>query len=226
MSLTSRRESAYRETAAYGGLADAIGGLATVVIAIVGLAGVNAPTMAAIDTIVFGAALLILAGTMLSEYARIIFPAGATASQVEAFGGSSLSVVFLAGVAGIVLGVLSLLGIEPFVLIPISTIAFGSALLLSSNAVWQLRALSQESSRAKGGAKLSSGEILASEMAFGSAGVQALSGLAVIVLAVLALVGVANDLTLNLVALLALGATIVFTGGSLSATLLNFMRTP
>jgi hypothetical protein len=226
MSLTSRRESAYREPAAYGGLADAIGGLATVVIAIVGLAGVNAPTMAAIDTIVFGAALLILAGAMLTEYARIIFPAGSSTAQIEGFGGSSLSVVFLVGVAGIVLGVLSLLGVEPAVLIPISTIAFGSALLLSSNAVWQLRALSQESSRAKGGAKLSTSEILASEMAFSSAGVQALSGLAVIVLAVLALVGVANDLTLNLVALLALGATIVFTGGSLSASLLNFMRAP
>ncbi len=67
-------------------------------------------------------------------------------------------------------------------------------------------------------------EILASEMAFGSAGIQALSGLAVIVLGILAITGAANDLTLNLVALLALGATIVFTGGSLSATLLSFMR--
>ena len=67
-------------------------------------------------------------------------------------------------------------------------------------------------------------EILASEMAFGSAGIQALSGLAVIVLGILAIAGAANDLTLNLVALLALGATIVFTGGSLSATLLSFMR--
>jgi hypothetical protein len=223
MSITSR-ESAFRETAVYGGMADAIGGLATIVIAIVGLSGVNAANMAAIATIVFGAALLILGGAMASEYARIIFPPGSTPSQIEGLGGSSLTVVFLVGVAGIVLGVLSLLNIEPSVLTPIAAIAYGAALVLSSNAVWQLHALEQESMQSKGVVDFARGGILAREMAFGSAGVQALSGLAVIVLAVLALVGVADDLTLNLVALLALGATIVFTGGSLSATLLNFIR--
>lgn len=207
-------------------LADAIGGLATIVIAIVGLSGVNAPNMAAIATIVFGVALLTLGGTMASEYARIIFPSGAAPCQVEGLGGSSLSVVFLVGVAGIVLGVLAVLGIEPAVLTPIATIAFGAALLLSSNAVWQLHALGHESLRGQRAVDLASGDILARELAFGSAGVQALSGLAVIVVGVLALVGVANDLTLNLVALLALGATIVFTGGSLSASLLNFLRAP
>ncbi len=96
MSITSR-ESTFRETAAYGGLIDAIGGLATVIIAIVGLSGVNAPMMASIATIVFGVALLIQGGTMLSEYAQIIFPAGSRTTNVEGFGGSSLSVVFLVG---------------------------------------------------------------------------------------------------------------------------------
>jgi len=223
MSITSR-ESAFRETAAYGGLIDAIGGLATVIIAIVGLSGVNAPMMASIATIVFGVALLIQGGAMLSEYAQIIFPAGSRTTNVEGFGGSSLSVVFLVGAAGIVLGVLSLLGVEPATLTPIAAIAFGSALVLSSNAVWQLHVLGQESLRSRDQIGAGGGEILASELAFGSAGIQALSGLAVIVLGILAIAGAANDLTLNLVALLALGATVVFTGGSLSATLLSFMR--
>lgn len=223
MSITSR-ESAFRETAAYGGLIDAIGGLATVIIAIVGLSGVNAPMMASIATIVFGVALLIQGGAMLSEYAQIIFPAGSRTTNVEGFGGSSLSVVFLVGAAGIVLGVLSLLGIAPATLTPVAAIAFGSALVLSSNAVWQLHVLGQESLRSRDQIGVGGGEILASELAFGSAGIQALSGLAVIVLGILAIAGAANDLTLNLVALLALGATVVFTGGSLSATLLSFMR--
>lgn len=223
MAITSR-ESSFRETAAYGGLVDAIGGIATVVIAIVGLSGVNAPMMASIATIVFGVALLIQGGTMLSEYAQIIFPAGSSTTSAEGFGGSSLSVVFLVGAAGIVLGVLSLLGIQPAVLTPVATIAFGSALVLSSNAVWQLHVLGQESLRSRGQMGAAGSDILASEMAFGSAGIQALSGLAVIVLGILTVAGAPNDLTLNLVALLALGATIVFTGGSLSATLMSFMR--
>jgi hypothetical protein len=78
--------------------------------------------------------------------------------------------------------------------------------------------------RSRGQAGAVGGDILASEMAFGSAGIQALAGLAVIVLGILTVAGAPNDLTLNLVALLALGATIVFTGGSLSATLMSFMR--
>lgn len=223
MSITSR-ETSFHETAAYGGVIDAIGGIATIILAIVALSGVNAPLLASIATIVFGAALIVQAGTMLSEYSQIMFPAGSRTVSAEGFGGGSLSIVFLAGAAGIVLGVLSLLGIAPSVLTPISAIAFGSALVLSSNAVWQLHVLGQESLKSRGQMGGGAGEMLASEMAFGSAGIQALSGLAVIVLGILALVGMANDLTLNLVALLVLGATVVFTGGSLSATLLSFMR--
>jgi len=67
-------------------------------------------------------------------------------------------------------------------------------------------------------------EILASEMASRSAGVQALAGLGAIVLGILAVAGATGDLTLNLVALLGLGATIILTGSSLSATVLGLMR--
>jgi len=67
-------------------------------------------------------------------------------------------------------------------------------------------------------------EILASDMAAGSAGIQALAGLAAIVLGILAVAGTQADLTLNLIALLTLGATVVLTGGSLSATVLGLMR--
>jgi hypothetical protein len=223
MSLTSR-EAAYRETAAYGGLIDAIDGIATIVLAVCGLAGIHAPMMAAIATIVFGIALLIQGGTMLSEYAQIIFPPGAKASPIDQFGGGSLSAVFLVGAAGIVLGVLALLGINSGVLTPVATIAFGTALVLSSNAVWHLYVLRRASVQGESQPQFGASEILASDMASGSASVQALAGLAAVVLGILAVAGTTNDLTLNLIALLALGSTIVLTGGSLSATVLGLMR--
>ncbi len=193
---------------------------------------VNPPLMAGIATIVFGVALLIQGGAMLSEYAQIIFPAGAKTANFEHFGGGSLSAVFLVGAAGIVLGVLSLLGINSGVLTPIATIAFGTALVLSSNAVWHLYTLrhaqakseATQSTQSQNVAQNIGGEFLASEMASGSAGIQALAGLAAIVLGVLAVAGNSNDLVLNLVALLALGATVVLTGSTLSATVLSFMR--
>jgi hypothetical protein len=229
MTLTSR-ETIYRDTAAYGGLVDATGGIATVVLAVCGLAGVHPPLMAAIATIVFGIALLIQGGTMLSEYAQIIFPAGTGATSIDKFGGSSLSVVFLGGAGGIVLGVLALLGINSAVLTPIAAIVFGAALVLSSNAVWHLYALRQASMKgesiqtSQASSPMGGSELIASEIASGSAGVQALSGLAAIVLGVLAVAGNVNDLVLNLVALLAVGATLILTGGSLSATMLGLMR--
>src|SRR5262245_39381042 len=97
-------------TATYGGLADAIGGIATIVLAIVALGGVHPEIILPIAVIVFGAALLIQGGTLLSEYESLTSPVGATNVSPEQFGLGGLSVLFLVGVAGIVLGVLALLG--------------------------------------------------------------------------------------------------------------------
>jgi hypothetical protein len=223
--MTGPREAAFRETAAYGGLIDAIGGVATIVLAVCGLAGIHAPMMAAIATIVFGIALLIQGGTMLSEYAQIIFPPGAKATPIDQFGGSSLSAVFLVGAGGIVLGVLALLGINSAVLTPVATIAFGTSLVLSSNAVWHLYVLRRASVKSETQSQFAGSEILAGDVASGSASIQALAGLGAIVLGILAVAGTTNDLNLNLIALLALGSTLILTGGSLSATVLSLMRT-
>ncbi len=226
MSMTFR-ESLSRESAAYGGLLDAVGGLATIVLAIVGLAGINPPLLTAIATIVFGVALLIQGGTMLSEYAQIIFPSSTTAASGEQFGGNSLSIVFLVGAAGIVLGILGLLGINNTMLTAVAVIAFGASLVLSSNAVWDLFLLRRSTLAGAGSAEqsqLGGGQILASEMASGSAGIQGLVGVAAIILGIIAVAGHTNDLIVTLVALLALGATLVLTGSTLSATVAGFMR--
>ncbi|CCJ08829.1 hypothetical protein [Methylocystis sp. SC2] len=226
MSIT-RDIASHENAVAYGGLIDAIGGVATIVLVICGLVGIAPPMMVAIATIVFGVALLIQGGAMLSEYTQVVFPGGVRTSSVEQMGGNSLALVFLVGAAGIVLGVLSLLGISAAVLTPVAAIGYGTALLLSSNAVWRLYVLRRASAQmetAVGQSQHVGAEMLASEMASGSAGIQALAGLAAIVLGILALAGNTADLTLNLVALLALGSTIVLTGSTLSATVLSFMR--
>ena len=165
---------------------------------------------------------------MLSDYAQVVFPSGVRTATPEQMGGNSLALLFLVGAGGIVLGVLSLLGISPAILSPVAVIGYGTALLLSSNAVWRLYVLRRASAQmesAVGQSQHVGAEMLASEMASGSAGIQALAGLAAIVLGILALAGNTADLTLNLVALLALGSTIVLTGSTLSATVLSFMRT-
>ena len=157
---------------------------------------------------------------MLSEYASIILPAG-TAGASSELGVGSLSTLFLVGVAGIVLGILALLGIATEILAAIAGIAFGSALLLSSNSVRNLYMLQTSASRSA--APRPGTEMMAGQMASGSAGIQMLAGLAAIVLGILAVVGIKADM-LMLAALIVLGATVILTGSALSGLVIGFMR--
>jgi hypothetical protein len=211
--------SAAVRTATYGGLADAIGGLATIVLAIVALSGVHPEVVLPIAVIVFGAALLIQGGTLVSEFESIMSPAGAAGVSPEQFSLGGLSTLFLVGVAGIVLGILALLGLQTAVLVAISVIAFGAALLLSSNSVRYLSML-QTAGRAEAPR---AGELLAGEMASGSASVQMLAGLAAVVLGILAVAGV-NPNILALSALIVLGSAIILAGSALTGLIMGFMR--
>lgn len=228
MTMTER-SSAVAATApsqaTYGGFADAIGGIATLILAIIALTGVHQDLFVAIITIIFGAALLVHAGALLSEYTHIIFPPGTSAESSHEFTGGSLSAVFLVGAAGVVLGVLALLNLNPVVLTSVAVIAFGCTLVLSSNAVWHLYLMKRSTMLARDARDdwRAGSEVLAGDMASGSAGMQALAGLAAAVLGILAVVGTAPTM-LTLVALLVLGATILLTGGALSGAALSFMR--
>ncbi|WP_306792320.1 hypothetical protein [Methylocystis sp. MJC1] len=176
--------------------------------------------MTAIATIVLGVSLMIQGGTVLSDYAQVSVPTEASSAQL---GGSGLVALFLAGAAGIVLGVLGILGVHTTVLSAIAMISFGVGLLLSSNSLWIVYAVRR--SAVATSARLSR-EMLANEIASGSAGIQALAGIAAIVLGLIALAGHENDLTVNLAALVAVGGALVLTGSSLSATVLGLMREP
>lgn len=218
MSMTSySSSSASGEAAGYGGFVDALGGIATIVLAIIALAGVKSIVLLSIATIVFGAALLIQGGAMLTEFAQV--EASPEASAASAGGG--LGALFGVGVAGIILGVLALLGVHAPILNAVAVIAFGGALVVSSSAVWQL--LTSRSVATRFQSTSSMLRVVASEVATGSSTLQAMAGLAVIVLGILAVAGTMTD-TLTLVGLLIAGAAIVMTGGTLSGTMLGFMR--
>jgi hypothetical protein len=217
MSVTYPSSSAVSgETAAYGGFIDALGGIATIVLAIIGLTGVKSEVLVSISTIVFGVALLIQAGALLSEFSQT-----ETAQDSDVGTGyGGLSALFLVGLAGIVLGVLALLGIHAPVLTAAAVIAFGVALVISSWAVWQSLTLPLIAARFRAHAPMV--RLIASEVAAGSAGLQAVAGLAVIVLGILAVCGI-YTVPLTLTALLVSGASIVMTGSALSGTMVGFM---
>jgi hypothetical protein len=217
MSMTYSSSAATSDVASYGGFVDAVGGIATVVLAIIGIASVKPEMMVSIATVVFGAALLIQGGAMLTEFAVIESTPEAEAPVT----GGGISALFLVGFAGIVLGILALLGVHPSILTSVSAIAFGAALVISSSTVWQL--LTSRSIEARFQARNPMLRVMASEVAAGSAGLQAMAGLAVIVLGILAVAGVFTT-NLTLIAFLVAGAAIVLTGSTLSGTMMGFMR--
>jgi hypothetical protein len=205
-------ESSSGQTTAYGGLIDAIGGIAAGVLAVLGLRGFDPEGMAAIATIVLGAALLVQGGAILSEYAHVVFQSDVGVTPREPLGVDGLAPMFMAGASGIVLGVLALLGIASAALTAVAVIAYGSALILSTGTVRQLYVLRGEALPTAH----SGHEFLAGQIASGSTGMQLMSGLAVVVLGILA-VGGHNPQLLELAALLVLGVTVLLTGTALSS---------
>lgn len=207
MSVTHTTAAAATETSGIFG--EAVGGLATIALAIIALAGTAPDFLLAVATVVFGAALLVEGTSIVAEYALAAVPG---AFGVAAGG---LAAVFLAGLAGIILGVLSLLGIHGIVLTSAAIITFGSALLLNSSSMLNLYSV-----KARAGSEFVMGG------AVGTAAAQALAGVAALVLGILAIAG-HQSMSLDLVGLLVLGAAILVTGNGMNnAAISMFGRLP
>ncbi len=201
----------FRETRSSGGmvgagLMDAAGGVATVVLAICGLTGIHPPILASVAVVVLGAE-LIARGAMIASALST-----ASTMDIETIGDSSggVAALFLAGLGGVTLGVLALLGLAQTVLTAVAAIGFGVALILGS-----------------GGTVLRSESSSASESSPVTGGAPVIAGLASIVLGILALVQMGKSgasLSLILVALLVLGAAVVISGGGMNLMMQSMTR--
>lgn len=208
-----------------GSVAESITALVTVVLTILGLAHVAPEFLVAVATIVFGAALLLHGSATLAEYASITLPPNAGPSPTHPTGDNGLSAVFLAGAAGVVLGILALLGISTHELTAIAVIAFGAALILSGSSAARVYLLRASLATSDERAKRIAGDALAGEMLSSSAGILGLAGLAAIVLGILALAGF-SPVMLILIALLALGSVSALNGIDLTAAMMSAYRAP
>lgn len=203
------------KTMTAGSTVEALAGVAAVVLAIVGLAGIAPRYMPAIAAIVVGAALLAQASLIAAEARKIELREHLGSTQKLEFEGGISSEALAGGVA-VVLGILALLDIGSHVLVSISAIVIGAALILECGAMNRINALDVDN-----GKHLTMRRITRRAVT-GSEGAQMLVGLAAIVLGILALVGVETS-ALNLIALLAIGVSILLSGAALggrSASLL------
>jgi hypothetical protein len=207
--MTTADVAARREAPA-NSLPELVATLAVIVLTILGLAGVAPAFLVAIATIVFGIGFLLYGGTMVSQTVRLLARVGGADGTAGL--ASGWSVVLLAGVAGIVLGILALLDVSSVQLVAIAVIAFGVGLLISSSAAMRLRVIS-----GPGGSADPVMERLVRDAAVDAAGLQAMAGLGAIVLGILALSGFAPT-TLELIALLGLGCLASVASASVSET--------
>ena len=215
--MTSVHDSHFENLSSTSGasLSETIGGIVAIVLTILGLAHVAPGFLVAIATIAVGVALVFQGGTIAAEYARLLARTNVQRTALtDLGGGTAWSIELLAGAAGIVLGILALLHVAPVELVAIASIGFGSGLVLSSNSATQLNVIKITTLGLDEPAQRLAGGVLS-----GSVGVQAVAGLAAIVLGILALAGFA-PVVLVLIALLGLGSFILVNGSALSGTIL------
>lgn len=181
-------------------VAEAVAGAAGLVLAVLGLAAVFPETLAGVATIAIGVALLAQGVAIAGCCTRMVSPSETNAVGAAALGGGT-SAEFLAGGAGVVLGLLSLIGVEPVTLTAAAVITFGGALVLGS-------------AGRLGAARPEEGAIASREVMQAASGAQVLVGLGAVALGIIALVGIAPE-TLALAALLSVGASVVLRGTGL-----------
>lgn len=204
-----------------GAAVEAIGGLGVVVLSILGLVGLAPEPLAAIAGIVFGVAVLAQGAAVASEYSAL-FSRMSGGGAIEL--GTGMTVEITAGGAAIVLGILALLGIAPLILLPALIITGGAALILTTGTLQRLNHLKMAAS-----ASTEVSEQMTRVTAASAAGGQLLVGVAAIVLGIVAFASLpmaaagaaagtpaGMGLTLTLVGLLVIGASIAISGGALA----------
>jgi hypothetical protein len=189
-----------------GSSIEMLGGLAAVILAVLGFSS-RPIEMCAIATIAVGIGLLAQGAAIMTRWRHALRKAqGTRLERHELVEGTSMEV--FGGVIGIVLGTLALATISPAVLLPVAAIVFGASLLLGGVTQPDLVYLAPEKNPRF--ARMTFSAIQA------SGGVMVLVGVAAAVLGILGLV-MGPPVMFALVAMLCIGFTLVLAGSALTA---------
>jgi hypothetical protein len=200
------------EAEPFGLLSEGAAGIATIVLAVIALAGVHAAPLASIVTIVIGVGLMVQAFNSAAERSKMM-----PASQSVEVGGEVM-VDVLTGVTGIILGILALVGINAAHLVPAALIVFGGALMLSG-AIEMLPRSAPIASAAGGSIQVTShqGPVV-------TGGMEIMVGIAAIVLGILSLIFM-SSWVLVLVGFIAIGATMLMVSATFGMAVTRLFAT-
>jgi hypothetical protein len=179
-----------------------LAGAAGIVLEIIALAGVWPTVLTPIVLLVLGGGMFIKGLSVASRAHELQSSTGSRYGVLA----TELSAETLAGVTGIVLGVLSLVGLFPMILTAAAIIVFGAALMLTGGETFRVNQLQRPWTPASGSIEGSTRATAQS-----SAGGEEMIGVAAVVLGILALVGL-NPAVLTAVALLAISGIMLLSG--------------
>jgi hypothetical protein len=188
-----------------GSLSETVAGAGAVVLGVLGIFGLLPGVLDSIATIGAGFAVLVGSMALGARAARLIGERVASHREI----GGGLGLAAMAGLAGVVLGILALLGVSRVELLSVTPVVLGAALLIGSAAMARFEQL----------LRIERG----TEAVYVASGAEALIGVGAVVLGILALSGIAS-LTLSLVAVLSVGAAVLMSGTSLTSQLLTLTR--
>ncbi|HTG02390.1 MAG TPA: hypothetical protein VK654_17545 [Nitrospirota bacterium] len=217
---TTTQETYHEETreryGKSGSLAEGIAGGAGVALAILGLANIMPHYMIPVSTIALSIAFVFEGGAVAGRFTKLLTES--TRGRYDVSGlGSGMTAEVIGGIAGIILGILTLLNISPAVLMPAAAVTFGGMLIFSSGISARIDELII--------GRMTEDDVfkdVAREAISAAAGVQMLFGITAVTLGILSLVGIAPML-LNLVALLGVGLANLLSGSAISSRMLGIL---
>jgi len=180
-----------------------------VVLGIVGLGGVFPAYLAAVAVILVGAGLAMEGAGIAARYRKILAEELHSAAGATATGTTTIQ--SLAGIGGIILGILALMGYTPLTLLAVAVLAYGGALVLGSPEATALDAIADDARYLpRQAARVSHRAAQATAMA------SAVAGGAIGVLGILVLAGT-GALAAITVAMIVAGSATLVRGGVFTA---------
>jgi hypothetical protein len=194
------QERAAQDSIASGSSFELFCGVVAAVVAVIGVSGYYPIYMAAVATIAIGFALIAQGGTLAARW-----QAPHKTEPAEAIG---IGTEVIGGFAGIALGAMVLLGVSPWVLLPVAIIVVGAALLFGGPAEPQL---ADAAPRARQPFRVTRDTLRT------ASSVMVMGGLAGIVLGILALTLDGYTLVLANIGALCVAGALVVAGGAVAA---------
>jgi hypothetical protein len=213
----AHEEKSTAEIVFSGTMAEEIAAGAAAVLAIVSLAGKGPALLLPIAVIALGAALLFEGAAITSRFYELL--SETTRNQLNTLElGSGMTAESMAGIFGITLGILSIFGLVPVILISAAVVGIGGCLILGAGANVRLNAL-----KALTSAHHPLVREIVREAVLATTGLQVLIGLGGVTLGIIALTGVEPKI-LSEVAILGMSGSLLLSGTALAGRMLSLFR--